>query len=43
MKEWWVEDRKMSEVKFNSLVKVKELSVKEIEKLLGYPVKVIKE
>ena len=42
-KEWWVEDRKMSEVKFNSLVKVKELSVKEIEKLLGYPVKVIKE
>jgi len=42
-KEWWVEDRKMSEAEFNKLFNVKELSVKEIESLLGYRVKVVKE
>ena len=42
-KEWWVEGKELSEDEFCRLGNVKELSVKEIEKLLGYPVKVVKE
>ena len=41
-KSWWVNGKELSEAEFNSLGNVKELSVKEIEALLGYSIKVVK-
>jgi len=40
-KEWWVNGKQLTEAEFNNS-KTKELTVKQIEKLLGYSVKVVK-
>ena len=39
---WYVNGKELSEAEFNRLGNVKELSVKEIEALLGYSIKVVK-
>jgi hypothetical protein len=40
-KEWWINGKRLTESEFNSR-KVKELTVGEIEKLLGFKVKIVK-
>ena len=42
-KYWYVDGIELSEAEFNRLGEVKELSVGEIEALLGYSIKVVKE
>ena len=39
--EWWLNGIKLTEEEFNSRNEIKELSVAEIEKLLGYKIKVV--
>lgn len=42
-KEWWLNGEKLTEAEFNARMNpAKELTLAEIEKLLGYPVKVVK-
>ena len=41
-KAWHVNDEYLTEAEFNSRTTTKELSIADIEKLLGYPVKVVK-
>ena len=42
-KEWWIEGQELTEDEFNRKVNpVKELTVNEISKLLGYEVKIVK-
>ena len=41
-KQWWLHGKELSEEEFNSRHNSKELTVKEIEKLLGYTIKVVK-
>ena len=40
-KAWFINDQRLTESEFNSRTQVKELSVSEIQKLLGYKIKVI--
>jgi hypothetical protein len=43
-KEWYLYDERLTEEEFNNRTQhTKELSVKELEKLLGYKVKIVKE
>jgi hypothetical protein len=42
-KEWWLKGQKLTEEEFNERINpVKELTVVEIENLLGYRVKIVK-
>jgi hypothetical protein len=41
-KEWWLNGEQYSEEGFNKKISIKELTVPEIEKLLGYKIKVVK-
>jgi hypothetical protein len=40
-KEWWLNGQEYSEQDFNKLINCTELSVAEIEQLLGYKVKIV--
>ena len=42
-KEWYLNDKLVSEADFNKRTKTKELTVNEIEKILGYKIKVVGE
>ena len=41
-KEYWIDGKELSKEEFIQRTQTKELSVADIEKLLGYPVKIIK-
>ncbi len=41
-KEWWVNDKAYTEQEFIQMTQGKELSIAEIEELLGYKIKVVK-
>lgn len=42
-REWWLDDKQLTEAEFNARMNpAKEMTLAEIEKLLGYPVKVVK-
>jgi hypothetical protein len=41
-KEWWINGKRHREAEFNNQTATKELSIAEIERLLGFKVKVIK-
>ena len=41
-KEWWVNGEELSEDEFNARTTTKELTVGELEDLLGYKIKVVK-
>jgi hypothetical protein len=40
--EWWIDGKRLTEEEFNYQVNPKELTVADVEKLLGYPVKIVK-
>jgi len=42
-KEWWLNDKLISEEKFNPKTQTKELTVTQLEELLGYKIKVVGE
>ena len=43
-KEWWLNGEEYTEEEFNAKMSpVKELTVADLEKLLGYPIKIVKE
>ena len=39
--EWWLNGRRLTESEFNSRTQVKELSVQELQELLGYKIKIV--
>jgi hypothetical protein len=41
-KEWYVNDRHLTETEFNAWRKVVEVTIEEIEKILGHKVKIVK-
>ena len=41
-KEYWINDKELTKKQFDNRNKVKELNIGEIEKLLGYKVKIVK-
>ena len=41
-KEWYLDGKKCTTEEFNRKTKVKEMTVSELEKVLGYPVKIVK-
>ena len=42
-KEWYLDGQRLAEKEFNARTKAKELTVADIEKLLGHSVKIVKE
>ena len=40
-KEWWLNGKRLTESEFDARTQIKELSVHEIQKLLGYKIKIV--
>lgn len=40
-KEWWLNGKELTEIEFNARTKSKELTINQIEQLLGYKIKVV--